>query len=327
MGVVATITRFAEGRPEPAACDLEDVDALRGSGETLWADQDTLDADELDGLAKVFQLHPLAVRHALERERRPTFEEYGNHLFLTVYAALVRDGQLTPVEVGIFAGKGFVVTVHDGADAIFQQARERSADDARAIGTDGVGYLLYAILDVLVQGYDEALDSFEETIDEIDERLLASRDQEGMRIAYRLKKQLLRLRRVVSPLREVLQGVLRADERVLGDPVDPYLRDVYDRVVRQTEEIDTYRELLTAAMEAQLSVIANAQNSDMKLLTGWGAILLVPTIITGVYGMNFRHMPELHWRLGYPLALALILGLMVATYALFRHRGWLSPDR
>ena len=144
--------------------------------------------------------------------------------------------------------------------------------------------------------------------------------------AFALKRALFELRRVVAPLREVVGAVLRIDTRTLGADVDVEMRDVLDHVVRATDEIAMYREFLDSAVAVRQGLDASDQNDAMKVLTAWGAILLVPTIVTGVYGMNFRHMPELDWRLGYPWALALMIVTMLFLYAIFRRRGWLRPD-
>jgi magnesium transporter len=180
------------------------------------------------------------------------------------------------------------------------------------------------LLDEIVDGYFTALDHYEDRTEEVEDSVFGeSAEREVQSEIFELKKDLMWFRRVVAPLREVLDVMQRRTVNVVTPALEPYYRDVYDHVLRATDFVDSLRDILSSVLEASLAVISNRLNEVMKSLTSWGAIILVPTLIAGIYGMNFRHMPELSWYIGYPLALALMLVSGVLLHRAFKRRGWL----
>jgi magnesium transporter len=193
----------------------------------------------------------------------------------------------------------------------------------RQLAQEGIGFPLYLILDEIVDGYLAAVDRFEDLSDDIEDRVF---EEEGVgdvqEDIFRLKREVVRFRRLAMPVREVVD-LLHESSGCVTEALRPYYRDVLDHVIRATEFTDNIRDLLTSALESQLAQVSNRLNVVMKHLTGWAAIILVPTLIAGVYGMNFHHMPELSWTVGYPLALGTMLVSAVVLYVVFKRRDWL----
>ncbi len=189
-----------------------------------------------------------------------------------------------------------------------------------------MGFLVYTILDELVDGYFEAGDAFEDTVEDFEERILADELSGEGHIQVELlavRRQLVEFRRVVGPLRDVLTALVRGDVEWLDETTRLHLRDVFDHVLRAVEQLDIQRELVGNAVEAHLAIMSNRMNQVMKRMTSWGAILLGSTLVAGIYGMNFEHMPELGWRFGYPFAIGLMVVITVTGYRFFKRRDWL----
>src|SRR5207247_3659859 len=190
-------------------------------------------------------------------------------------------------------------------------------------------YRLYLRLDEIVDGYFDALDQLEDGCEEVEEPVFGgtesptSEEMGRQGQIFQLKKELLKFRRVVAPLREVLDVMQRRTIDVVTVPLEPYYRDVYDHILRAADFVDSLRDILSSALEAHLAVVSNRLNEVMKRLTSWGAIILVPTLIAGIYGMNFRQMPELNWLFGYPFALGLMALSAIMLFRVFNRRGWL----
>jgi magnesium transporter len=222
-----------------------------------------------------------------------------------------------------FVAQNYLVTVRK--EPVWDLARVVERWDAHSdLAKEGGGYLLYILLDEVVDGYFDALDLYEDRTEEVEEEVLGpDAGTQAQTEIFRLKKELLVFRRSVAPLRDVLDVMQRRTVDVVTRPLEPYYRDVYDHVLRVTDFVDSIRDILTSALEAYLSVVSNRLNVVMKKLTGWAGIVLVPTLIAGIYGMNFVRMPELTWRYGYPYALGLMLVSGLILYRAFKRRDWL----
>ena len=255
-------------------------------------------------LGEEFGLHTLALEDALSSHQRPKIERYEGYFFIVAYEAQIGDdGSVALHELAMFVANQFVVTVRHGGPAMLDTVRDRLDRTPSALKRGGaeVGY---AVLDEIIDGYFPVVEAFEDRIEHAEDTLLAGTVQSGsLAETFRIKRQILMFRRVVAPLRDVLGRVVHIDQAVLGEDLDAEFRDLYDHVLRVYDELDTQRDLLTGILEAHLSVVSNRLNEVVLKLSSWAAIVLVPTLIAGIYGMNFDHMPELHWRLGYPYAL------------------------
>jgi len=295
-------------------------------------------AAELDSLAREFGLHELAIEDANEAHQRPKLERYGDTLFVVLRAARYLD-DVEEVEFGelhLFIGPAFVVTVrHSESPDLAAVRRRLEADpDLLALGTEAV---LYAILDAVVDGYAPVVAGLENDIDEIESEVFLGEPHVSRRI-YELSREVVEFQRAVHPLSGILAGLSAGFAKyAVEEELQRYLRDVADHVTHITERIEGFRtalrEILTvnATLVAQrqneemksLSEASNAQNEEVKKISAWAAILFAPTLVGTVYGMNFDHMPELHWVQGYPLALTLMGLVSVVLYGIFRRRRWI----
>src|SRR6266545_418956 len=308
----------------------------------LWLDLTAPSDDELRLIAEEFSLHPLAVEDAAKQQQRPKIDEYENHYFMVVFAIEVltppegagtaEPDQLLPTnnfnihEIDLFIGKRFLITVHKGPLPYLNDLLDRWRHNSRAID-EGIGVLLYTLLDGIVDGYFPVLDDIIERVEELEENLFTNVVHQGkrydMRSLFQVKRDLLQLRRVIAPERDTLLILARQEVHLFEHNITVYFQDVYDHVMRVTEAIDVYQDLLTNALESYLSLVSNNLNQVMKTLTSFTVILATPTVIAGIYGMNFDNMPELHWTYGYPFALGLMLLTALLLFVYFRRKGWI----
>ena len=277
-------------------------------------------AEELQSLTRDFGLHPMAVEDVTESGQRPKLEIYDNHAFLVAYSTSLS-------EVDVFIGADWVVTVRERNDkgevwepSIAKARCERVGGDTRTVGV-----VVHSILDEIVDGYFVALDASEDRIEAIEEAVFSDemRERDIQQQLFAIRRELVTFRRKVIPLRDVLAGLLRGEVSAIDQPALLLLQDVYDHLLRVVDTIDSHRELMGNAVDAHLAIISNRMNDVMKRMTSWGALLLGATLIAGIYGMNFQHMPELGWEYGYPFALGLMVLLTVTGYFYFRRRDWL----
>ena len=317
-----SVCAYQPGQSAQEVPDPDDISQLRGrDGRLLWVDMvDPTNAD-LERVASEFDLHHLALEDARKHGQRPKLEHYPTHAFVVAYSN-------APAEVDIFMGRDWLVTVRDrnpagepwsldGARARFERAGPQNAN---------VGFLLYVLLDELVDGYFQVVDEAEDQLEVLEERLFADDHPDQyteQRELLGVRRDLLNFRRRVIPLREVMAALLRREVNWLDDATLVHLQDVYDHVLRAIDLIDEQRELLGNVVEAQLALASNHINRVMKTMTSWGAILLCSTLVAGIYGMNFEHMPELGWRLGYPFALGIMAAITIVGYWVFKRRDWL----
>lgn len=321
-GVVNSVA-YANG------CKLADVPiadiggALTGPGRFIWIGLHEPEAALLRQVQGEFGLHDLAVEDALIAHQRPKLERYGDSIFVVLRTARCADGRVEFGETEIFVGPRYVISVRHGSSLSYAEVRGR-CEASPALLAKGPAFVLYALMDFVVDQYFPIVDTLEDELEALEEAVFGRTfDRETTTRIYRLKHGLVDVKRAISPLVDVCNRLTRWDNDLIPDDVRAYFRDVYDHVIRINELVDTLRELLTTALEANLSLIAVAQNEDMKRLAGWAAIIAVPTMIAGIYGMNFRFMPELEWRWAYPTVMVVMLGLCGFLYYKFKQSSWL----
>jgi len=308
---------------EPAA-----VEAALSMGGYAWLDAVEPTDDELRTLQDTFELHPLSVEDSSRWGQRSKVEVYPDYVFLVAHGLrLDDDNRLIDSEVHLFARQdSHLITVRRKPLFDFPSVVQRAKGE-HGMPQEGIGFLLYLLLDEIVDGYLDAIDRLEDLGDDIEERVGAedsdrATSEDLAHDIFRLRQQVVRFRRLAVPMREVVDLLMEA-QGIVTPALAPYYRDVLDHVIRITELSDNVRDLLTSARELQLAQASNHLNVVMKKVTSWGAIILLPTLIAGVYGMNFEHMPELSWRIGYPLALGMMAGAAFLLYLVFRKRDWL----
>ncbi|MFE1299535.1 magnesium and cobalt transport protein CorA [Streptomyces sp. NPDC058731] len=330
---VVNCVTYHGGVRGPAAADLvEAVRQVRKSGDGfVWLGLHEPTDQEFAGIAELFDLHPLAVEDAIEAHQRPKVERYGDVLFavfktvcyveheeLTATSEVVNTGELMA-----FVGQDFVITVRHGRHGSLGPVREGLEADPHQLAK-GPSAVLHAIADHVVDGYLEVIDSVQADIDQVETDVFA---ETGARVdpgrIYQLKRELLELKRAVVPLGRPLLELSDRPMRVIEPEIQAYFRDVSDHLLRATEQIAAFDELLNSILQAHLAQVTVAQNEDMRKITAWAAVIAVPTMVCGVYGMNFDNMPELHWRFGYGLVIGVIAVACLALYRGFRRNGWL----
>jgi magnesium transporter len=299
-------------------------DVLKEPNQILWVDVEHPTADDLRTLEEEFGFHPLAIEDATQKHERPKILLYQRFVFIVFYALeMSAGGELEHQELALFIGQNYVVTVHDAPVPVLNQVQSRWRQNAPVGGKPGTGLLVYSILDAIVDDYFPVVDALAERIEEIEEIVLNTTRSSPIHELFRLKRDMVQVRRVVAPERDVLNVLVRRDTPMFDEGTILYFQDVYDHILRVTDAIDTYRDLLSGALDAYLSVTSNRLNQVMKTLTASSIILMTITLVASIYGMNFDNMPELHWRLGYLWAIGLMVGLAGILIAFFRRIDYL----
>ena len=296
-------------------------DVLEDPERMVWVDVCGPTEEDLACLQEEFALHPLAIEDVRHRRQRPKLELYGEHVFIVAYTSQLQ-------EVDFFWGPNWLVSVRDDGDpgTVWSPEGARARFERTRPERPSSSFLLYVLLDEVVDGYFTATDLSEDLLEALEERIFGEQlpdEQNIQEELFDVRRQLLMFRRAVAPLREVVAAILRKDVKWVDETTLTHMQDVYDHVLRATDQVDSQRELLNNAVDAHLAIISNHMNSVMKQTSSWGAILVVSTLIAGIYGMNFENMPELGWRLGYLWALGLMVGATFLLWRFFRRKDWL----
>jgi magnesium transporter len=308
-------------RVRPAALTAAGL-SLR-PGEFVWIGLYEPDEAELRLLAQKFRLHPLAVEDALAAHQLPKVEVYGHELFVVARTAEVVEETIHYGETHIFMGKTYVLTVRHGSARSYKDLRAH-LEASPALLEHGPDYVLHGILDFIVDGYKPIVDDYEEEVLEIEARALdAFLSREDIRRLFVLRRELTRFRRIAGPMEEVANRLQHLDLPGLDSEVRPYFRDVADHVRRVLSRVEGLRDALSSVFEVSNLMEQQRQGVITRKLAAWAAILAVPTAIAGIYGMNFQFMPELHWRLGYPVTMGFIAVTCAALYVAFKRYDWL----
>ena len=298
---------------------------LSEDGTLVWLDVLEPTEGDFDLLASEFNLHPLAIDDLRKGFQRPKLDHYEGSLLIVLFDAETppKGKPLILNELDIFVGSNYLITVHQHPVPAIESLRERWRRRPTLTGSNPLGFLLYHLADELVDHYFPVADALEERLEDVEDQLFRDFDRALMREVFALRRDLIRLRRVLGPERDVFNLLLRLDDPIVDDRTRPYFADVMDLVLRLTDTVDAMRELAGAALEAYLSMQSNQLNEVVKRMTAMTVTLMVPTLVAGVYGMNFEVMPELGWQLGYPFALMLMVIGATAALAFFRNKGWL----
>jgi len=297
--------------------------AARDEGAFVWLGVHEPTAEEFEAVAAEFDLHELAVEDAVKAHQRPKVEQYGGTLLVVVKTAHYVDPDEV-IELGellLFVNPAFIVTVRHGEGEL-TPVRERIEQRSDLL-EHGVGMVLYSILDHVVDGYEEAAQGIDVDIQQVERQVFSEDQSNPVERIYKLEREVLDFSAAAAPLAAVVDEISRGHFEVVPDELSEYYRDVHDHLRRVGGRIAGFRELLGSALHANLTQVSVRQNEDMRKISAWVAILAVPTMIAGIYGMNFDNMPELHWRFGYPLVLVVILVACTLLYRRFKGAGWL----
>ena len=314
---------YQEGRKR-ADIDRRDIKAYVGRPDCfVWVALRDPSDGELQEMKEEFGLHPLAVEDAHHGHQRPKIDEYGSELF-TVLHMIERSGdELRVGELAVFVGPNYVLSVRSRAERGFLDVRARCEREP-ALLRHGSGYVLYALMDAAVDRYFPLLDALETDLERIEEQIFASKSQRAnIEALYYVRQKLLTLKHAAGPLLEATGKLTGGRVPQVCAGLGEYFRDVYDHLVRVNQSIDTTRDTVHTAIQVSLALITVSETEVTKRLAAYGALVAVPTMIAGVYGMNFEHMPELRWELGYPFAIWVMVLLDVLLFSRFRKAGWL----
>ena len=295
----------------------------RRPGHVVWIGLFELDDDLLARVQKQFGLHDLAIEDASSAHQRPKLEQYGDALFIVARTAQLVEGRIAFGETHLFVGKGYVVSVRHGASTSYTAVRQR-CEACPATLSHGEDYIVYAILDFIVDNYGPVIEAVHAEVETIEDRVVgATLSSEEVERLYTLRRDMLKLRNAIVPMVEVCRRLEHAEVLQIQPAMQPHFRDVTDHVRRVQEEIDALREVLAFAFEASLLTGQAQQTIITRRLAAYAAILAVPTAVAGIYGMNFDNMPELEWTHGYYIVLGLIVAACGAIYWRLRRAGWL----
>jgi magnesium transporter len=322
--VIVDCAHYKDGeRQNTGPLGLEEAAAHRGDGGFLWLGLHEPDVDELREVAERFNLPELAVEDAMQAHQRPKLEDYDDGYFLVLHTARYLDEreEVEFGEVHVFTGADHVIVVRHGSASELSSARERLEDSPELL-REGPPAAVWAITDKIVDDYEPVMAGLENDVDEVEVAIFGERSDETKRV-YFLRRELAEFYRAVHPLLSPLELLLSDEHPNISPHLREHIRDVADHVARLEDTITTQRELLTSILQANLAVISVQQNDVVKQISGWAAIITVPTFIASVYGMNFEHMPELRWHYGYPACLLVMALAAVVLHRILRRAGWL----
>ena len=338
--VIGDCALYVDGQRQPGRLALEDAgDAARGTAGFVWIGLQQPTAEEFAVVARAFDLPALPAEDAVKAHQRPKLEKHGDITFLVLKPVryVDHDEVVDIAEIAFFLGPNFIVTVRHGHSDVLRRVREEVDSGAPHHASSTPSGVLYRAADLVVDQYEEAIESINEDVDEIETQVFSTDDVDHSERIYKLKREVAEFRRAVSPLAGPLRELAEASVPGIEPATAPYFRDVLDHVQRVGDAIDEHDRLLSDILQADLSratarhsqialrqnEIAVRQNEDMRKISAWAAIALVPTAIAGIYGMNFDNMPELGWTYGYYIVVGIIVTTCVVLHQLFRRNGWL----
>ena len=289
----------------------------------IWVALKDPDESELSDMKEEFGLHELAVEDARHGHQRPKIEEYGDSLFAVLQTVEMAGDELRVSEVDVFVGSNYILTVRNHSEQGFANVRARCEREPELL-KHGSGFVFYALMDAVVDRYFPVLDALEIELEAVEQNIFKGGSaRANIEALYSLKQKLMALKHAVGPLLEAVSRLYGGRVPQVCQGTQEYYRDVYDHLVRLNLSIDAQRDMVITALSVNLSLITLHESENTKRLAAYAALVAIPTMIAGVYGMNFRHMPELEWEFGYPLALAIMAAIDAYLFLRFRRTGWL----
>ena len=323
MSAVINCAAYSSGR-RIANIKLTDISKLLREPDTfVWIGLQEPDEELLAEAQIQFGLHDLAVEDAHRAHQRPKIETYGDTLFIVLRTAQVIDDHIAFGETHFFVNTNFIVSVRHGSTLSYGKVRSHCESTPNLL-SKGPSFALYAVMDSIVDQYFPVVSELDDELERLEVNVFSGKpSRETTTQIYQLKRELLQVKRAVSPLIEMCNRLIRFDNSLIPEETKPYFRDIYDHVLRINEMVDNTRELVTSVLEVNFSLMSISQNEVSKKFAGWAAILGVPTMIAGIYGMNFEFIPELNWQYGYPVVLIFTITLCLLLYRRFKKSGWL----
>jgi magnesium transporter len=313
------------GFQELETASVEECIPYQNKPTVTWVNADGVhNAALLEKLGDCFGLHRLVMEDIMNTDQRPKMEDYGEYLYIVLKALSGRNGEIVAEQISLILGDNFVLSFQEsGEGQVFPMIRERLRSNKGRLRKMGADYLAYSLLDALVDDYFAVLEKIGDRIESTETELIGNPTRETVQKIYQLKREMIFFHNAAWPLREAVSSLGKHESPLIRETTAPYLRDVYDHVIHVIDSVDIYREMLSSMLDLYLSSVSNRLNEVMKILTVISLIFMPLTFIAGVYGMNFKNMPELSWRYGYPgsLLLMLAIGLLMLFY--FKRKKWL----
>jgi magnesium transporter len=323
---ITIIDYDGESFQEKEAKSIEECCALKETPTVSWINVDGVhDSRLISDLGSRFGVHPLILEDIMTTAQRPKMEDMGDYIYIVVRMLdlVNKKKEVRSEQVSLILGRNFVMSFQESEGDVFDAVRDRIRSGKGRVRKQGPDYLAYALIDAIVDNYFFVLEKLGENVEEIEEALISNPDRETLHQIHAMKREMIYLRKSVWPLREVISGLERTESELVKDSTGIFLRDVYDHTIQVIDTVETYRDMLSGMLDIYLSSLSNRMNEVMKVLTIIATIFIPLTFIAGVYGMNFKFMPELEWRWGYFLVLAVMLALGVLMVILFKRRRWL----
>lgn len=323
---ISAIDYNPEFYEESLCTNAEECARFKHPGTVSWINIDGLhDVETIAGIGKLFNLHPLLMEDVLNTRHRPSAEEFGNCLLVTIKMLGINKHRNSVIseQISIVLGKDWVITFQEMEGDVFDSLRERLKTGQGNLRHRGADYLLYRLLDVVVDHYFLVTEFIGDATEKLEEEVLESSDKSTLHEIQRLKKHLINLRKTVNPLREAVSVLEKDSNELIEEDTNRYLRDVYEHIIQVADFIETQRDLLASIMDLYLSSVSNKMNQVMKVLTIIATIFIPLTFIAGIYGMNFDNMPELHWQYGYHAVWAVMGMLFIVMLLFFKKKDWL----
>jgi len=305
---------------------IEECFIFKDKPMVTWINIDGLHQTEiLEKLGECYGLHPLVLEDILNTEQRPKMEDYVDYLYVVV--KMLHDkgkgGQVEAEQVSLIVGPNFVFSFQESGGDVFEPIRERIRNGKGRVRKMGADYLMYSLLDAIVDYYFVILEKLGERVEFLEEELVTNPKTQTLQEIHHLKSEMIFLRKAVWPLREVIGSLERGESPLIQKTTSVYLRDVYDHTIQAIDTVETFRDMVSGMLDIYLSSVSNRLNAVMKVLTIIATIFMPLTFLAGVYGMNFKHMPELEWRWGYPLVWAVMIGIGLLMLIYFKKKKWL----
>ncbi|MEP7372496.1 MAG: magnesium/cobalt transporter CorA [Chitinophagaceae bacterium] len=324
MNEVINCAAYSQGR-RCTNVELPEVhNVLKEADQFVWIGLHEPSEEVLKQVQQEFELHDLAVEDARNAHQRPKVELYGDSVFVVLRTAQMnKEHHIEFGETHFFVGNNFIVTIRHGSSVSYANVRSRCESTPHLL-SKGQGFALYAVMDFIVDQYFPVIHELEQDLQVVEDKVFKEKpSRETTEHIYQLKRELLEVKRATSPLVDICNRLTRFEIKCISEETRPYFRDVYDHAIRINEVVDNTRELLNTALEANFSLISISQSDVSKKFAGWAAIIAVPTMVAGFYGMNFKFMPELGWHYAYPVVVSFTVIACFLLYYFFRRSGWL----
>lgn len=322
---ITAISFSAEHLEEGTIATLDDLQRSLRAGAITWVHCEGLHTEGLlEAFGREYGVHPLVLEDILNTHQRPKFEEYDNHLFIVLKTLSgSKDLVIQHEQISLLMFENLLFTFRERQDGLFDHLKQRLMNARGRIRSLGTDYLVYAIMDTVVDHYFTLSDTLEEVIESIEVKLLTKARAQTLHTLQRLKREMVFIRKAITPLREVLGTLQRCENPLVSAKTEPYFRDVFDHVLRVVDTLDSHRDLINGMLEIYLTSLSNRMNEIMKVLTVFATIFIPLTFVVGIYGMNFDFMPELRWKWSYPILWGFFFLIPAVLLYIFKKKNWL----